>query len=50
MNLNHSVFLRLDGSAEPPNEILEQGSHDRPLTAQTYNTAGMKGTHTPGRR
>uniref|UniRef100_A0AAZ3Q9I4 WD repeat domain phosphoinositide-interacting protein 2 n=1 Tax=Oncorhynchus tshawytscha TaxID=74940 RepID=A0AAZ3Q9I4_ONCTS len=40
---------RLDGSAEPPNEILEQGSHDRPLTAQTYNTAGMKGTHTPGR-
>uniref|UniRef100_A0A674D7C2 WD repeat domain, phosphoinositide interacting 2 n=1 Tax=Salmo trutta TaxID=8032 RepID=A0A674D7C2_SALTR len=40
---------RLDGSAEPPNEILEQGSHDRPLTAQAYNTAGMKGTR-PGRR
>uniref|UniRef100_A0A674DSN4 WD repeat domain, phosphoinositide interacting 2 n=1 Tax=Salmo trutta TaxID=8032 RepID=A0A674DSN4_SALTR len=38
---------RLDGSAEPPNEILEQGSHDRPLTAQAYNTAGMKGTR-PG--
>uniref|UniRef100_A0A674DSI3 WD repeat domain, phosphoinositide interacting 2 n=1 Tax=Salmo trutta TaxID=8032 RepID=A0A674DSI3_SALTR len=40
---------KLDGSAEPPNEILEQGSHDRPLTAQAYNTAGMKGTR-PGRR
>uniref|UniRef100_A0A674DRC7 WD repeat domain, phosphoinositide interacting 2 n=1 Tax=Salmo trutta TaxID=8032 RepID=A0A674DRC7_SALTR len=38
---------KLDGSAEPPNEILEQGSHDRPLTAQAYNTAGMKGTR-PG--
>uniref|UniRef100_A0A667Y3G0 WD repeat domain, phosphoinositide interacting 2 n=1 Tax=Myripristis murdjan TaxID=586833 RepID=A0A667Y3G0_9TELE len=34
---------RLDGSAEPPNEILEQGSHDRPLVAQTYSAAVTKG-------
>uniref|UniRef100_A0AAZ3R6W6 WD repeat domain phosphoinositide-interacting protein 2 n=1 Tax=Oncorhynchus tshawytscha TaxID=74940 RepID=A0AAZ3R6W6_ONCTS len=39
---NICALALLDGSAEPPNEILEQGSHDRPLTAQTYNTAGMK--------
>lgn len=38
--------LRLDGSAEPSNEILEQGSHDRPLVAQTYSAAVTKGmTH-----
>uniref|UniRef100_A0A8C4GI23 WD repeat domain, phosphoinositide interacting 2 n=1 Tax=Dicentrarchus labrax TaxID=13489 RepID=A0A8C4GI23_DICLA len=34
---------RLDGSAEPSNEILEQGSHDRPLVAQTYSAAVTKG-------
>ncbi|CAK6977684.1 WD repeat domain phosphoinositide-interacting protein 2 [Scomber scombrus] len=34
---------RLDGSAEPANEILEQGSHDRPLVAQTYSAAVSKG-------
>ncbi|XP_061605601.1 WD repeat domain phosphoinositide-interacting protein 2 isoform X3 [Phyllopteryx taeniolatus] len=34
---------RLDGSAEPPNEILEQGSHDRPLVAQTYSASVTKG-------
>lgn len=34
---------RLDGSAEAPNEILEQGSHDRPLVAQTYSAAVTKG-------
>uniref|UniRef100_A0AAX7UMR1 WD repeat domain phosphoinositide-interacting protein 2 n=1 Tax=Astatotilapia calliptera TaxID=8154 RepID=A0AAX7UMR1_ASTCA len=34
---------RLDGSTEPPNEILEQGSHDRPLVAQTYSAAVSKG-------
>ncbi|CAL8304769.1 unnamed protein product [Merluccius merluccius] len=34
---------RLDGSAEPSNEILEQGSHDRPLVAQTYSAAVSKG-------
>ncbi|KAJ3601442.1 hypothetical protein NHX12_032410 [Muraenolepis orangiensis] len=34
---------RLDGSTEPSNEILEQGSHDRPLVAQTYSTAVTKG-------
>ncbi|XP_029946025.1 WD repeat domain phosphoinositide-interacting protein 2-like [Salarias fasciatus] len=33
----------LDGSAEPPNEILERGSHDRPLVAQTYSAAVTKG-------
>ncbi|KAK1877557.1 WD repeat domain phosphoinositide-interacting protein 2 [Dissostichus eleginoides] len=33
---------RLDGSAEPSNEILEQ-SHDRPLVAQTYSAAVTKG-------
>lgn len=36
--------FRLDGSAEPANEILEQGSHDRPLVAQTYSAAVTKGT------
>uniref|UniRef100_A0A674DVK4 WD repeat domain, phosphoinositide interacting 2 n=1 Tax=Salmo trutta TaxID=8032 RepID=A0A674DVK4_SALTR len=46
---NICALAMLDGSAEPPNEILEQGSHDRPLTAQAYNTAGMKGTR-PGRQ
>lgn len=35
--------FRLDGSAEPSNEILEQGSHDRPLMAQTYSAAVTKG-------
>lgn len=34
---------RLDGSAEPANEILEQTSHERPLVAQTYSTAIAKG-------
>ncbi|KAG7239438.1 hypothetical protein INR49_028909 [Caranx melampygus] len=34
---------RLDGSAEAPSEILEQGSHDRPLVAQTYSAAVTKG-------
>uniref|UniRef100_A0A8C6KI94 WD repeat domain, phosphoinositide interacting 2 n=1 Tax=Nothobranchius furzeri TaxID=105023 RepID=A0A8C6KI94_NOTFU len=34
---------RLDSSAELPNEILEQGSHDRPLVAQTYSAAVSKG-------
>lgn len=38
------VCLRLDGSTEPANEILEQGSHDRPLVAQTYSAAVTKGT------
>lgn len=37
------VDFRLDGSAEPSNEILEQGSHDRPLAAQTYSAAVTKG-------
>lgn len=35
--------LRLDGSADAPSEILEQGSHDRPLVAQTYSAAVTKG-------
>uniref|UniRef100_A0A3B4ZT06 WD repeat domain, phosphoinositide interacting 2 n=1 Tax=Stegastes partitus TaxID=144197 RepID=A0A3B4ZT06_9TELE len=34
---------RLDGTAEPPNEILEPGSHDRPLVTQTYSAAVTKG-------
>lgn len=34
---------RLDGSAEPASEILDQGSHDRPLVAQTYSAAVTKG-------
>lgn len=42
------VVYRLDGSAEPANEILEQTSHERPLVAQTYSTAIAKGkTSTP---
>lgn len=36
------VVHRLDGSAEPANEILEQTSHERPLVAQTYSTAKGK--------
>ncbi|XP_016361514.1 WD repeat domain phosphoinositide-interacting protein 2 isoform X1 [Sinocyclocheilus anshuiensis] len=34
---------KLDGSAEPANEILEQTAHDRPLVAQTYSAAVAKG-------
>uniref|UniRef100_A0AAY4BUF9 WD repeat domain phosphoinositide-interacting protein 2 n=1 Tax=Denticeps clupeoides TaxID=299321 RepID=A0AAY4BUF9_9TELE len=34
---------KLDGSAEPANEILEQTAHDRPLVAQTYSAAMAKG-------
>uniref|UniRef100_A0A671RPF1 WD repeat domain phosphoinositide-interacting protein 2-like n=1 Tax=Sinocyclocheilus anshuiensis TaxID=1608454 RepID=A0A671RPF1_9TELE len=34
---------KLDGSAEPANEILEQTAHDRPLVAQTYSAAVVKG-------
>lgn len=37
------IDFRLDGSAEPSNEILEQGSHERPLVAQTYSAAVTKG-------
>lgn len=37
------IDFRLDGSAEPSSEILEQGSHDRPLVAQTYSAAVTKG-------
>lgn len=40
--------FRLDGSAEPSNEILEQGSHDRPLVAQTYSAAVTKGMFIAG--
>lgn len=40
--------FRLDGSAEPSNEILEQGSHDRPLVAQTYSAAVTKGLFPAG--
>lgn len=47
LSVGHPDFLiidfRLDGSAEPSNEILEQGSHDRPLVAQTYSAAVTKG-------
>ena len=35
--------FRLDGSAEPANEILEQTAHERPLVAQTYSAAVAKG-------
>uniref|UniRef100_A0A672FLE4 Uncharacterized protein n=1 Tax=Salarias fasciatus TaxID=181472 RepID=A0A672FLE4_SALFA len=38
-----TLMKQLDGSAEPPNEILERGSHDRPLVAQTYSAAVTKG-------
>lgn len=38
------LISRLDGSAEPANEILEQTCHERPLVAQTYSTAIAKGT------
>uniref|UniRef100_A0AAR2L9J0 WD repeat domain phosphoinositide-interacting protein 2 n=1 Tax=Pygocentrus nattereri TaxID=42514 RepID=A0AAR2L9J0_PYGNA len=34
---------KLDGSAEPANEILEQTAHERPLVAQTYSAAVAKG-------
>lgn len=37
------VPFRLDGSAEPANEILDQAPHDRPLVAQTYSAAVAKG-------
>uniref|UniRef100_A0A8C4DWH9 WD repeat domain, phosphoinositide interacting 2 n=1 Tax=Dicentrarchus labrax TaxID=13489 RepID=A0A8C4DWH9_DICLA len=40
---NICALAVLDGSAEPSNEILEQGSHDRPLVAQTYSAAVTKG-------
>uniref|UniRef100_A0A3P9BI32 WD repeat domain, phosphoinositide interacting 2 n=2 Tax=Haplochromini TaxID=319058 RepID=A0A3P9BI32_9CICH len=40
---NICALAVLDGSTEPPNEILEQGSHDRPLVAQTYSAAVSKG-------
>lgn len=47
LSVGHPDFLitdfRLDGSAEPSNEILEQGSHERPLVAQTYSAAVTKG-------
>lgn len=39
--------LRLDGDNEAPNEILEQGSHERPLVAQTYSAAVTKGKSRP---
>lgn len=44
---SHSI--RLDGSAEPANEILEQTSHDRPLVAQTYSAAVAKGKKGEGK-
>ncbi|KAJ8246097.1 hypothetical protein GJAV_G00263620 [Gymnothorax javanicus] len=34
---------KLDGSVEPPNEILEPTNHDRPLVAQNYCTGMAKG-------
>ncbi|KAM9392958.1 WD repeat domain phosphoinositide-interacting protein 2 isoform 2-T2 [Pholidichthys leucotaenia] len=34
---------RLDGSVDPPSEILEQGTLERPLVAQTYSAAVTKG-------
>lgn len=43
------LAFRLDGSAEPANEILEQTSHERPLVAQAYSTAVAKGTHSASR-
>uniref|UniRef100_A0A3Q3F012 WD repeat domain, phosphoinositide interacting 2 n=1 Tax=Labrus bergylta TaxID=56723 RepID=A0A3Q3F012_9LABR len=40
---NICALAVLDGSTEPHNEILEQGTHDRPLVAQTYSAAVTKG-------
>lgn len=41
--VGHTYPLRLDGSVEPANEILDQPAHERPLVAQTYSAAVAKG-------